>query len=180
MPPIMISTARLHLRQLDLADLDALYAIWSDPQVMASYPAPYTYPQVQRLHKERCLDSYATHGWGLWGVVQRDTGTMIGDCGLLLQHVAGQPLIEIGYHLLPAYWGHGYAREAAAACRDYALDGVRAAQVISLVHPANLRSRRVAERIHQTMQMCWWERIQQEVCLYSTQRADGHAPVGSP
>lgn len=171
MTAIIFSTPRLHLRQMDMTDLDQLYAILSNPQVMRYYPAPYSRTRVQELISHRCIQSYAQHGYGLWAVLLRETGELIGDCGLLPQTVEGQPQLEIGYHIRPKHWNRGYASEAAAACRDYAFAVVGAAQVISLVDPLNAPSRRVAEKTHQHMRMCQWERVNKPMCMYYTQRA---------
>ncbi|MBR1585001.1 MAG: GNAT family N-acetyltransferase [Clostridia bacterium] len=115
----MIETERLILREYTWDDLDDLYAILSDPETMRHYPAPYD------LEKTRgwiawSLDHYARYGFGLWAVVRKDTGEMIGDCGLTIQTIDGEQLPEIGYHIRKADWRKGYGKEAARAVRDWA------------------------------------------------------------
>ena len=95
---------------------------------------------------------------------------MLGDCGLTMQPVEGQPLIEIGYHLKRAVWGNGYATEAALACRDYAFAVLNAPRVVSIVNPHNWPSRWVAERIHMALREFVWEKTQSTMCLYSTEQ----------
>ena len=74
------------------------------------------------------------------------TREMIGDCGLTIQKVDGEDLLEIGYHLRRDQWGRGLATEAARACRNYAFARGDASFVISLIRPENIPSCRVAER----------------------------------
>jgi RimJ/RimL family protein N-acetyltransferase len=164
----ILETERLLLRPLTPTDSDDIYEIFSDPQVMRYYPAPYTRAQVDAL-LQRILQSYAEHGFGLWAIVRKDApDVIVGDCGLLLQPVEGQTELEIAYHLKPHFWGCGFATEAARACRDYALATLHAPRVVSLVGPDNQPSRRVAERVHTHMRMITWEKIGRVMCLYST------------
>jgi RimJ/RimL family protein N-acetyltransferase len=163
----MLHTARLRLRPLSLDDLDAMCAIWSDPETMRYYPAPYDRARVAALLRS-CLERYEQHGYGLWAMIGKQDGVFIGDCGPLQQPIEGQTMIEVGYHTNRPYWNQGYATEAARACCRYVLHTLRAPQVVSLVHPENRASRRVAEKIHAHMQHCFWEKTGQEMCLYST------------
>ena len=72
---------------------------------------------------------------------------MIGYCGFFHQEVDGTEEIEIGYRLDPDYWSGGLATEAARAVRDHAFRDLKLQRVISLIHPENAPSRRVAEKI---------------------------------
>src|ERR1700743_2330191 len=89
---------------------------------------------------------YREHRYGLQALLDKETGQFIGISGLLLQEVNGKNEIEIGYHLLPRYWGKGYATEAARKFRDYALENDIADSVISLIDPDNTESKKVAIR----------------------------------
>ena len=94
------------------------------------------------------LRSYESHGYGLWVVENRETGHAMGDCGLTVQDVGGTPMTEVGYHILNAERGRGYATEAAGACVAYGLDDLALPIVCSIVDPRNEASLRVAEHIH--------------------------------
>jgi Acetyltransferases, including N-acetylases of ribosomal proteins len=74
-------------------------------------------------------------------------GDFAGDCGLTPQVVDGVTELEVGYHVVPALQGRGYATEAAAACRDYARTALGASRLIAIIHPDNRPSQRVAEKI---------------------------------
>ena len=66
------------------------------------------------------MNRYRDNGFGLWAVCLKDTRDMIGDCGLTLQNIEGEMLPEIGYHIRADHQRKGYAKEAAAAVRDWA------------------------------------------------------------
>ncbi len=111
----VLETERLVLRQLTDGDFDALYAVLGDPEIMQHYPYPFDEARV-RGWIARNRQRYEQDGFGLWAVVLRDTGEMIGDCGLTLQPIDGQMLPEVGYHIRRDQQRKGYATEAAAAC----------------------------------------------------------------
>jgi len=166
---MVLETERLALRQLTLDDTGDLAEVLTDPQAMRYYPAPFTHEQTIGWI-EWNLRNYAQYGFGLWAVVRKDDGLVLGDCGLTMQPVEGQPMIEIGYHLKRAVWGNGYATEAALACRDYAFAVLKAPRVVSIVNPHNWPSRRVAQRIHTALREFVWEKTQSTMCLYFTEQ----------
>lgn len=169
----ILRTERLDLRELTLADADALLAIFGDPAAMAYYPAT-----KDRAATEAWIEwaraSYARNGFGLWAVVRAD-GRVIGDCGAMLQPVDGVLVPEIGYHVVRSEWGRGYATEAARACRDWVFANTAYEQVVSIVDPANGASRRVAERVHTDVRSFTWEKTGRPMLLYSTDRPPGPA-----
>jgi RimJ/RimL family protein N-acetyltransferase len=79
--------------------------------------------------------------------VLKEDGKLVGDCGLTLQDVKGEKLVEIGYHLHRSYWHRGLATEAAAACQDHAFGTLGIDPLIALIRRENEPSRRVAERL---------------------------------
>lgn len=94
------------------------------------------------------LANYRDHGFGLWVIELLDGRVQLGDCGLTYQDVAGNKMLEIGYHLVEDHRGRGYATEAAMACRDYAFEVVGVETVCSIVDSRNEPSISVAARIH--------------------------------
>jgi ribosomal-protein-alanine N-acetyltransferase len=141
----MIGTERLWLRHLYPADLDAMHAYLGDSKTMVHYPTPFSREFVMQWIEQN-QERYAKYGYGLFGVVLRGTGELIGDCGLVWQELDGREELEVGYHFHRDYWGKGYAPEAAKACIDFAFANAGADRVISLIRPENLASRRVAEK----------------------------------
>jgi len=80
-------------------------------------------------------------------MVRKATGEMIGDCGIIRQHVEGEHLYEIGYHLRRDHWGRGLATEAGRAIRDHAVTVLRLRRLVALIHPENAASERVAAKL---------------------------------
>lgn len=110
---------RLILREMTPADYDALYAVLGDPDIMQHYP--YTFDE-QRVRGwiQKNMERYQALGFGLWAVILKETGEMIGDCGLTMQLIHGEIKPEIGYHIRKDCQRKGYGSEAARACRDWA------------------------------------------------------------
>ena len=151
---VILETARLILREFVPEDAGALAQVISDPDTMRFYPAPCTGTQVDEWI-ERNRRRYRNDGAGLWAMVLKSTGEMIGDCGLTRQQVEGADLYEIGYHLRRDLWGQGLATEAAIACREWGFAHLPVVRLISLIRTDNEPSRRVAERNGMTI----WKEI---------------------
>jgi ribosomal-protein-alanine N-acetyltransferase len=164
---IVVQTERLALRELSLADVDALLEVLGDPIAMEHYPAPKTRAETEAWIRW-ARDSYDVNGFGLWAVERLADGAFLGDCGPMMQPVEGEPVPEIGYHIVRREWGHGYATEAARACRDLVLGRFGFDRVVSIVAPENLASRRVAEKVHQTMREFVWEKSGRPMCLFES------------
>lgn len=141
-----IETPRLVLRTMQPLDIDALLLIFTDPKVMASFGAElFTRAQMERWVR-RNLDHQAEFGYGLFSIIHKTTGLLIGDCGLEQMEVEGMRAAELGYDIRSDYWNQGIATEAAAAVRDYAFNVLRLPRLISLIRVGNLASKRVAEK----------------------------------
>ena len=160
----ILETARLVLREFVPEDADALALVLSDPETMRYYPTPYDRTGVEQWI-ERNRQRYAQDGVGLWALVLKATGEMIGDCGIIRQEIEGESLYEIGYHLRRDLWGQGLATEAATACRDWGFAHLGVNRLISLIRPENSPSRRVAERNGMTI---WKETMYRGLlhCVY--------------
>ena len=169
LPRIVAHTDRLTLRELTLDDTDSMLEILGDPIAMEHYPAPKTRAETEAWIAW-ARDSYERNGFGLWAVERSADGAFLGDCGPMLQPVAGDLVPEIGYHIVRREWGHGYATEAASACRDLVLGPLGFARVVSIVSPENLASRRVAEKVHETMREFVWEKSGRAMCLFESRR----------
>lgn len=143
---IVLETERLWLRPYETADFEPLHAIFSDPETMRHYPAPFTRGQTRDWMANN-RKRYSKDGYGLWAVCLKSTGTLIGDCGLVKQTLDGKTEVEIGYHVARDHWSNGYASEAAAACKSYGFDRLGLPLLISIIAPGNTASIRVAEKI---------------------------------
>jgi ribosomal-protein-alanine N-acetyltransferase len=147
MNDLHIETPRLYLRSMHLPDLDDLLKIFGDPKVMASFDtAPFNREQMERW-VQRNIAHQDVHGYGLFSVIFKSEGILIGDCGLERMEVEGQWSTELGYDFRSDYWNQGFATEAASAVRDYAFDTLGLSSLISLIRVGNAASRRVSEKI---------------------------------
>ena len=115
---MVIETEHLLLREMRENDFDALYRVLADSDTMQHYP--YTFDDARvRGWINRNIERYKILGFGLWAVCLKDTGEMIGDCGLTMQIINEQIKPEIGYHIRADKQRKGYAKEAAIAVRDW-------------------------------------------------------------
>lgn len=141
----IIETERLILRKLRQSDFDALCAILQDNDVMYAYEGAFSNDEVQAwLDKQ--LSRYETDGIGLYAVILKDTGELIGQCGLTMQDIPSYRVVEVGYLFQKRFWHRGYATEAAAACRDYAFSALGVKEVFSIIRDNNTASQNVALR----------------------------------
>ena len=140
---MIIETERLFLREMMESDFDALYEVLADSDIMEHYP--YTFDEARvRNWITRNMDRYRTDGFGLWAVVLKETGEMIGDCGITMQNIHDYLLPEIGYHIRKDQQRKGYASEAAAACIRFAFENYDFPAVYSYMKHTNIPSQRTA------------------------------------
>lgn len=115
---MVIETERLLLREMNDNDFQPLYEVLADSEIMRHYP--YTFDEARvRNWIQRNMERYRILGFGLWAVCLKETGEMIGDCGLTMQLINDQIKPEIGYHIRADKQRKGYAKEAAIAVRDW-------------------------------------------------------------
>jgi [ribosomal protein S5]-alanine N-acetyltransferase len=146
----MIETDRLLLRPMREDDVEPLLGVFADPAVMAAFGVdPFDRPAMRRW-VQRNLDHQEAHGYGLFAVILKESGAIIGDCGLELMEIDAAeegPVAELGYDLRSDHWNRGLATEAAVAVRDYAFRQLELPRLVSLIRAGNVASRRVAEKI---------------------------------
>jgi RimJ/RimL family protein N-acetyltransferase len=141
----ILETPRLILRSFREEDIGRLAELMANPDFMRFSLGPYTREQTQTVLQKFLSWNQA----GLpsqFAVIFRGNNKLIGYCGFLHWHLGGRDEIEIGYRLHPKYWNRGLATEAARAVRDHGFADLKLTHVISLIHPDNLPSRRVAEK----------------------------------
>ena len=142
----ILETDRLALREMTDGDFPALCRMLQDGEVMYAYEHAFSDQEAWdwlRRQQER----YRTDGFGLWAVVEKNSGEMVGQCGITWQKLGdGTRVPEVGYLLEKAAWHRGYAAEAARACRDYAMDRLGFGEVYSIIRDNNLASQKVARR----------------------------------
>lgn len=147
----MLYTEDLILRQWSEADIDPLARLNSDPRVMEYFLTPLSYEQSVEFYN-RIQQEFTTHGFSLYAVELRQSGDFIGFVGLhnITFDVDFAPAVEIGWRLLPEFWGRGYATQAAIACLKYAADELSLKEIYSFTSILNKRSERVMQKIGMT------------------------------
>ena len=142
---VILQTERLYLRELRQTDFQALCQILQDPNVMYAYEGAFSDAEV-REWLDRQIARCQKWGFGLWAVILKETDELIGQCGLTMQPWADREVLEIGYLFQRQFWHHGYAAEAARACKRYAFETLNAGEVCSIIRDTNTASQRVAVR----------------------------------
>lgn len=152
-PPVPLSageraelfTARLHLRAFKSDDFEAHAAICADPEVMQFIRAGALSRSDAWWQLARYLGHWQLRGFGLWAVVERSTGRLVGHLGFL--EPEGGHGFEMGWALARDAWGKGYALEGARAALVHAFTAMGRDHVVCVIRPDNARSIRLAGRL---------------------------------
>jgi RimJ/RimL family protein N-acetyltransferase len=141
-----IETARLHLRAFTPDDLDDLYMVFGDAEVMKyiSGGKPRT-REATETGLLRTIEGWQKRGFGLWAVAEKDGGKVIGYCGLMFLEDTTE--IELAYGLAKSAWGKGFATEAALASLKYGFEELKMERIVAVVNPQNVSSQRVLEKL---------------------------------
>ena len=144
----ILETGRLLLRHLEIEDLDLLYAIFQDPEVRRYFPEGRLPYAETRQEIEWFLDGHPDDpALGLWATVFKQTGRLIGRCGLLPCRLDGEDEVEVAYLLAKEHWGYGLGTEAARAVLAYGFEVLRLPRLICLIDRENRASIKVATRL---------------------------------
>lgn len=138
------TTERLSHRQLGLDDAEAFFELNSDPRVMRFTGEPRCSSLDEARQAIMNYPDFDSTGFGRWGCVLKSTNRVIGFCGL--KYLPDLDSVDIGYRLLPEYWGKGYATEACIACLEFGFTVMQLDEIIGLVLPENHASIRVMEK----------------------------------
>lgn len=167
----ILETKRLFLREMTDDDFPALKKILSDPETMKYYPKPYDDEGVKRWI-DWCKDSYTKKGFGLWAVVLKETGEMIGDCGVSMQNINGEEKPEIGYQLKKEYFRQGLGIEMAKAVRDYFFNHFDYDEVYSYMNIDNVPSYKTALANGMTFRFIFVDKLNAKCRAYSITRKE--------
>jgi len=151
--PIICETSRLILRQFNESDVEPLFNLLGDPEVMRfSVKGPLTRQDILTKYLSSCVKRYSRDGLGQWAVVLKSTGKCIGECGICVQEVEGKREFEISYRICRDLWGLGLATEAAQACCEYGFKKAGLQRLISIIESENVASIRVAVKMGMTLE----------------------------
>jgi RimJ/RimL family protein N-acetyltransferase len=184
---VQLETERLILRLPEPGDLDGYAAIFGDPEVMTFLGMTTKTREESAAGIKRMLRHWERHGIGLFSVVLKADGRLLGRVGFLLwdperwanamrEDLDGELETEIGWTLGSEHWGQGYATEGAIACRDWALGDLRLTRLVSIIASGNTASIRVAEKIGETFERADLPGpFDRRVDLYSLEAGNGPA-----
>lgn len=143
----LIETPRLGLRHFHLGDVQDFFVLGSDPEVIRyAQETPFTdLAEASRVLREAPLADYEKYGYGRLAVVLKQTGELIGFCGMKYIRELGRN--ELGYRYKRRFWGRGLGTEAGAATLDYACRQLGMDEAIALILPENIGSIRLAEKV---------------------------------
>jgi RimJ/RimL family protein N-acetyltransferase len=148
-PKTILETERLLLREFDEADIETFYLLGSDPAIIRYTGDPgggmTSIEHALEILRANPLADYKKHGFGRWACVHKESSEVIGFAGL--KYMDERDEVDIGYRLLPQYWGAGFATEAASAALDFGFRSLQLKEIIGLAVPDNAASIRVLEKL---------------------------------
>jgi len=141
-------TEHLIIRKLDYADIPAWESFFINNNNLPFLGLNMDLDAKAQSKEwiELQLQRYNDNRFGHHALIHKKTNKLVGQCGLLTQEIDNEKVVEIGYHILPEYWGQGYASEAAMKFRDYAFQNMICDSLVSIIHIDNIASQRVAEK----------------------------------
>lgn len=143
---VVLETERTFLRKMNFDDRTDLCEILQDAETMYAYEHAFSDAEVDDWIN-RQLIRYEEDGFGLWAVIDKSSGELIGQCGLTMQNIGGGMYgVEVGYLFNKKVWHCGYATETARACKQYAFEKLGCGKVYSIIRDTNRASQAVAER----------------------------------
>ena len=141
-----IETSRLRLRPFTMDDLDDLYLIFGDAEVMRHITGGKVRSRAEtETGLRRTIEGWQARGFGFWAVTMKAQDTVIGYCGYM--PLDDTPEIEHAYGIARAHWGKGFATEAAFACLRYGFEEMKLDRIVAVVNPQNVHSQRVLEKL---------------------------------
>jgi RimJ/RimL family protein N-acetyltransferase len=142
----VFETERLRFVNIRNDDVDDLLLITSDSQTMRYFSKTLNYQETSEFVNE-ILDHYDKYGYCFWKILLKESKVFIGIAGLLHHDLNEVVEMEIAYRIKREYWGNGFATETARACKEYAKDILCRKRLISIIHPENVKSIRVAKKL---------------------------------
>lgn len=142
------STERLDFRLLEMSDFDTWLPLFETENIVPflGLDPKLTVQQRCEFWFNKCFTRYEKNHGGMNVLVDKSTGKMVGQSGLLIQNIEGLERMEIGYSILPEHWGKGFALEAAQKCKNFAFENNFTTSLMSMMHPDNIGSEKVAIR----------------------------------
>jgi ribosomal-protein-alanine N-acetyltransferase len=144
---VLIQTSRLILQPWAINDMETLFKICRDPEVMLHIGNGQPFQNLLEAQRflEWAVDYQRENGFCRWKVFEKTSNKIIGSCGFARLESIGE--IELGYLFARGSWGKGYASEAAQACLNYGFEQLGFSKVVALTNPHHTASQKVVEKI---------------------------------
>lgn len=146
-------TERLEFRLLKQSDFETWLPFFEnkDVAIFLAMDPTKSKRELCEFWFEKVFNRYENDLGGMNVLIEKATGHFIGQCGLLVQEIDGKTRLEVGYSILPKYCGKGFASEAAIKCKEFAFENNFSESIISMIHPYNIASVKVAIRNGMTL-----------------------------
>ncbi|WP_462156693.1 GNAT family N-acetyltransferase [Pseudoalteromonas sp. GB56] len=149
---ILIDTPRLQMREFCMEDAEAVLAFNANEEVTrytGDAGLVKTLEDAKKVISEIWLSDYSKYGYGRYALIHKADNKIIGFCGL--KYDPELPGTDLGYRMLPEYWGQGLGYEAAKAAFDYGLETLKLTHIIAEADTANLGSIKIIENLGFTL-----------------------------
>ena len=176
----ILRTPRLRLRHFVVEDAPWVLTLLNTPGWLTHIGdrGVRTDEQARDWVENRLIGNYHRQGHGFWAVERLEDGIVLGMCGLV--HRPGLPQVDVGYALLPAFWGQGYAKEAAAACLAHGHGALGLARILAITSLGNAASARVLVAIGMRDEGLWQMPGEASPCrLFASGEAAPTAPAAT-
>lgn len=168
----ILETPRLTLRVFEPRDAEAMYEVFRDPETM-KYFLHWLSDSVEDVRGfiEWVTGVQREYGFSYWAMVEKASGEVIGDCGLIPLEGEG-PEIELGCDVRRDLWNHGYGKEASSAVLDYGFNVLKLDRIVAATHPENQAAQSVLEKIGMTFDHAgsYWNEVSLFYSKYSPTR----------
>ncbi len=141
----MMETERLFLRKLKDYDIDGIFKMRSDIEIMRYIREPQTERAESINWIKMISEKWDTERIGFCGVVEKETKSFVGWCGLWRLKETSE--IEVGYAIHKDFWGKGYATEAARRCLEYGFEELNLKKIVAVAFPENESSQNVMKKL---------------------------------
>lgn len=147
-PWTVIETDRCFLREMTMEDLDALYRLYEDPEITQYMEGLYEDRKKEEEYTKAYINNmYRFYGYGMWLVIQKENGKIIGRAGLNNVDIHGTPALEMGYMIGKDYQNQGYATEACEGIIQFAREGTEFEELHCLIEKENEKSVHLAKKL---------------------------------
>ena len=171
---VIKESERLRFRYIKESDFSELCEMLKDPEVMYAWEHGFSNDEIYEwINKRR--KGYEKNGYDYFLAIDKSSGAIVGQIGLLEEDVDEKTYAGVGYILKKEYWHKGYATEGAKAMIDYAFNDLKKDKVIATIRPENIFSRKVAQRLKMTVEGEFIKRYnEKDMChlIYAKEKED--------